>query len=208
MLAAPVGVADTVQHLDQVLDDHRHLFWRLAVGLGQRRRGLNQPQRERLFSAATLDHAELDLLAGLQRAHASRECRGANVHIAPVILGQKAEALFGVVKPHPAYRHVTVLARPIANRRQAYLFRRTRKLRWSPWRRGRTDRSMRRWRARMHSPSPRSHRCPPDPPTSNLRPPHRRSGPLSPTRGIRSHRWRAWYHQSRLHVTPPNPSTS
>ena len=59
-----------------------------------------------MLALATFDDAELDSLASLQAGHAGRQRVGADLDIAALILGQEAEALFGVVKPHFANRHV------------------------------------------------------------------------------------------------------
>jgi hypothetical protein len=59
-----------------------------------------------LLSLAAFHDTELDALAGLQAGDARRQCIGADVNVATFILGQEAEAFFGVVKPHLANRHV------------------------------------------------------------------------------------------------------
>src|SRR5215211_7989226 len=106
MAAAPIAVANSVEHLDQILDDHRHLLWRLAMRLGQRGRYFHDVHRKCLFSLAPFDNTELDSLTSLQARHPWRQRVGADIDVAAIILGQEAEALFGVVKPHLANRHV------------------------------------------------------------------------------------------------------
>src|SRR4029450_119145 len=96
--AATVAVTDAIEHLDQILDDHRHLLRRLAMRLGEGGRNLQDVYRKGLLSLTTLDNAELDSLASLQAGHSGRQRIGADIDVTALVLGQEAEALFGVVK--------------------------------------------------------------------------------------------------------------
>ena len=62
--AVPVPVAEAVEHLDQILHQHCHVLGLAALGLGERRRGLEHMQAQRLLALTPLDHTELDALPG------------------------------------------------------------------------------------------------------------------------------------------------
>src|SRR5690606_5015632 len=50
-------------------------------------------------------HTEPDALTGPARFHSLRQCRGADVDVLTLVLGQEAEALLDVVPLHLAGRH-------------------------------------------------------------------------------------------------------
>jgi hypothetical protein len=109
VLAAPVDVRDPVEQLHEVLDDRDHLvrlLVRVLGGGGDGRRRLKQPYLERLGALAALRDAELD---PLPLRHGLRPCgqRG-RVHEylgPPVVAGEEAETLLGVVPLDLAGRH-------------------------------------------------------------------------------------------------------
>jgi MFS family permease len=109
VLAPPVDVRDPVEQLHQVLDDRDHLV-RLLVRVlgdgGDGRRRLEQPHLERLGALAALGDAELDPLA---LCHGLRPCgQGGGMHEylgTPVIAGEEAETLLGVIPLDLAGRH-------------------------------------------------------------------------------------------------------
>jgi hypothetical protein len=109
VLAATVDVRDPVEQLHQVLDDRDHLV-RLLVRVlgdgGDGRRRLEEAHLERLGALAPLRDAELD---PLPLCHRLRPCgQGGGVHEylgTPVIAGEEAETLLGVVPLDLAGRH-------------------------------------------------------------------------------------------------------
>ena len=109
VLAATVDVRDPVEQLHQVLDDRDHLV-RLLVRVlgdgGDGRRRLEEAHLERLGALAPLRDAELD---PLPLCHRLRPCgQGGGMHEylgPPVIAGEEAETLLGVVPLDLAGRH-------------------------------------------------------------------------------------------------------
>ena len=109
VLAAPVDVRDPVEQLHQVLDDRDHLV-RLLVRVlgdgGDGRRRLKEPHLERLGALAALRDAELD---PLPLRHGLRPCGqrgGMHEYLGtPVIAGEEAETLLGVIPLDLAGRH-------------------------------------------------------------------------------------------------------
>ena len=109
VLAAPVDVRDPVEQLHQVLDDRDHLV-RLLMrvlgdgGDGQRR--LKQAHLERLGALAALGDAELDPLALCHGLGPCGQRGGMHEYLGtPVIAGEEAETLLGVVPLDLAGRH-------------------------------------------------------------------------------------------------------
>ena len=107
--AAPVGLLDALEHLDEVLDDRHHRLRLLALGVAlvarDRGGGVDDAHLQRLVAAATLGDAELDLRAGLERGRALGQRVGVDVDVRAVLLRQEAEALLRVVPLHLATRH-------------------------------------------------------------------------------------------------------
>jgi MFS family permease len=109
VLAAPVDVRDPVEQLHQVLDDRDHLVWLLVRVLGDGgdgRRRLKEPHLERLGALAALRDAEFD---PLPLRHGLRPCGqrgGMHENLGtPVIAGEEAETLLGVIPLDLAGRH-------------------------------------------------------------------------------------------------------
>jgi MFS family permease len=109
VLATPVDVRDAVEQLHQVLDDRDHLVRLLVRVLGDRgdgRRRLKEPHLERLGALAALRDAELD---PLPLCHGLRPCGqrgGMHEYLGtPVIAGEEAETLLGVIPLDLAGRH-------------------------------------------------------------------------------------------------------
>jgi len=109
VLAAPVGVGDTVEQLHEVLDDRDHLVRLLASVLGSGRRdvgrGLKQSHLQCLGSLAPFHDPELDSLSLGQGGRPGRQCGRMHEDLAPVIAGEEAEPLFGVIPLDLAGRH-------------------------------------------------------------------------------------------------------
>ena len=109
VLAAPVDVRDPVEQLHQVLDDRDHLVRLLVRVLGDGGDGrgrLKEPHLERLGALAALRDAELD---PLPLCHGLRPCGqrgGMHEYLGtPVIAGEEAETLLGVIPLDLAGRH-------------------------------------------------------------------------------------------------------
>ena len=109
VLAAPVDVRDAVEQLHQVLDDRDHLVRLLVRVLGDGGDGrgcLKEPHLQRLGALATLRDAELD---PLPLCHGLRPCGqrgGMHEYLGtPVIAGEEAETLLGVIPLDLAGRH-------------------------------------------------------------------------------------------------------
>jgi MFS family permease len=109
VLAPPVDVRDPVEQLHQVLDDRDHLvrlLVRVLGGRGDGRRRLKEPHLERLGALAALRDAELD---PLPLRHGLRPCGqrgGMHEYLGtPVIAGEEAETLLGVIPLDLAGRH-------------------------------------------------------------------------------------------------------
>ena len=109
VLAAPVGVRDPVEQLHEVLDDRDHLVRLLACVLGDGGRDvgrrLKEPHLERLGPLAPLHDAELDPLSLGQGGRPGRQRGRMHEDLAPVIAGEEAEPLFGVIPLDLAGRH-------------------------------------------------------------------------------------------------------
>ena len=109
VLAAAVGVGDPVEQLHQVLDDRDHLVGLLAgvLGGGGRNVGrrLEQPHLQRLRPLAPFHDAELDPLPLGQGLRPGRQRGRMHEYLAPVIAGEEAEPLFGVIPLDLAGRH-------------------------------------------------------------------------------------------------------
>jgi len=109
VLAAPVHVGDLVEQLHEVFDDRDHLVRLLAdvLGSGGRdvRGGLEEPHLEGLRALAALHDAELDPLTLPQGLRSRRQRGGMHEYLAPVIAGEEAEPLFGVIPLDLAGRH-------------------------------------------------------------------------------------------------------
>src|SRR5699024_10527404 len=100
--AAQLRLDGRLEHVDHVLDHPVQLVGRAttatAGGPGLRDRGLlvdDDPQR--LWSAPSRDHVELDPLTRSERLHARQERIGADVDVLPSLLRQEAEALLRVI---------------------------------------------------------------------------------------------------------------
>jgi hypothetical protein len=78
---------------------------RAPVGPGQRRQRLQQLELKRLVALAALDDPELDPLALLEVGHPGRQRGLVDEDVAAVVLGEKAEALLGVVPLDATRRH-------------------------------------------------------------------------------------------------------
>ena len=109
VLAAPVGVGDPVEQLHEVLDDRDHLVRLLAgvLGGGGRDIGrrLKEPHLQRLGPLAPFHDAELDSLSLAQGGRPGRQRGRMHENLAPVIAGEEAEPLFGVIPLDLAGRH-------------------------------------------------------------------------------------------------------
>jgi hypothetical protein len=109
VLAAPVGVRDTVEQLHEVLDDRDHLVRLLAGVLGSGGRDVGQclkePQLQRLGPLAPFDDAELHPLPLAQGGRPVRQRGRMHEDLSPVIAGEEAEPLFGVIPLDLAGRH-------------------------------------------------------------------------------------------------------
>ena len=81
------------------------LRWDLRDRLGDRGHRVEQPHLHGLVALAALDQPELHACAGLQGGRTRGQGVGADVDVAPVVLGQEAEALVGVVPLDLASRH-------------------------------------------------------------------------------------------------------
>jgi predicted lipid-binding transport protein (Tim44 family) len=113
VLAAPVDVRDPVEQLHQVLDDRDHLV-RLLVRVlgdgGDGRRRLKEPHLERLGALAALGDAELDPLPLRHGLRPGGQRGGMHEYLGtPVIAGEEAETLLGVIPLDLAGRHAQVL---------------------------------------------------------------------------------------------------
>jgi signal transduction histidine kinase len=109
VLAPPVGVRDPVEHLHEVLDDRDHLIglFPRVLGSGSRDVGrrLEEAHLERLRALAPFHDAELDALSLGQGGRPGRQRRRMHEDLAPVIAGEEAEPLFGVIPLDLAGRH-------------------------------------------------------------------------------------------------------
>jgi hypothetical protein len=109
VLAPAVGVGDPVQQLHEVLDDRDHLVRLLAgvLGRGGRdvRQGLEQSHLQRLGALAPLHDPELDPLALTQGRRPGGQRGRVQEDLTPVIAGEEAEPLFGVIPLDLAGRH-------------------------------------------------------------------------------------------------------
>jgi MFS family permease len=109
VLAAPVDIRDPVEQLHQVLDDRDHLV-RLLVRVlgdgGDGRRRLEEPHLERLGALAALRDAELDPLPLRHGLRPRGQRGGMHEYLGtPVIAGEEAETLLGVIPLDLAGRH-------------------------------------------------------------------------------------------------------
>ena len=108
VLAAPVDVRDPVEQLHQVLDDRDHLvrlLVRVLGGSGGRGR-LEQAHLKRLSALTALGDAELDPLPLGDGLRPGGQRRGVHEYLgAPVITGEEAETLLGVIPLDLAGRH-------------------------------------------------------------------------------------------------------
>ena len=102
----PVTIAHLVEHLNEVLTDHRHVLRLLATRLGQRGRGLDDLQGQGLLSSTSLNNPEINLLTGLQGIHPCGQGRSVDVHVAAAVLRQETEPLGGVVETHLSGWHL------------------------------------------------------------------------------------------------------
>jgi signal transduction histidine kinase len=109
VLAAPVGVRDPVEQLHKVFDDRDHLVRLLACVLRGCRRDvgwrLKEPQLQCLGPLASLHDAEFDPLSLAQGGRPGRQRGRMHEDLAPVIAGEEAEPLFGVIPLDLAGRH-------------------------------------------------------------------------------------------------------
>ena len=109
VLAAPVGVRDPVEQLHEVLDDRDHLVRLLAGVLGDGGRDvgrrLEEPHLQCLGPLASFHDAELDSLSLAQGGRPVRQRGRMHEDLAPVIAGEEAEPLFGVIPLDLAGRH-------------------------------------------------------------------------------------------------------
>ncbi len=109
VLAAPVGVRDPVEQLHKVFDDRDHLVRLLACVLRGCRRDvgwrLKEPHLQCLGPLASLHDAELDPLSLGQGGRPGRQRGRVHEDLAPVIAGEEAEPLFGVIPLDLAGRH-------------------------------------------------------------------------------------------------------
>src|SRR5690606_36517993 len=86
-------------------DDDRHVVGRLAVGLGQARRRVEEAHRQRLRTAAPVGDAELDPRALAGRGGAVGQGGGVQEDVLAVIGRDEAEPLLVVVEPDLAGGH-------------------------------------------------------------------------------------------------------
>ena len=109
VFAAPVGVRDRVEQLHEVLDDRDHLVRLLAGVLGDGgrdvRRRFKEPHLQRLGPLTSFHDAELNPLSLAQGGRPSRQRGRMHEYLAPVIAGEEAEPLFGVIPLDLAGRH-------------------------------------------------------------------------------------------------------
>ena len=109
VLAAPVGVRDPVEQLHKVFDDRDHLVRLLACVLRGCRRDvgwrLKEPHLQCLGPLASLHDAEFDPLSLGQSGRPGRQRGRVHEDLAPVIAGEEAEPLFGVIPLDLAGRH-------------------------------------------------------------------------------------------------------
>jgi hypothetical protein len=109
VLAAPVSVGDPVEQLHEILDDRDHLVRLLAgvLGHGSRHVGrrLKESHLQCLCALAALHDAELDPLALPQSGRPGRQRGRMHEDLTPVIAGEEAEPLFGVIPLDLAGRH-------------------------------------------------------------------------------------------------------
>jgi signal transduction histidine kinase len=109
VLAAPVGVRDPVEQLHKVFDDRDHLVRLLACVLRGCRRDvgwrLKEPHLQCLGPLASLHDAEFDPLSLGQGGRPGRQRGRMHENLAPVIAGEEAEPLFGVIPLDLAGRH-------------------------------------------------------------------------------------------------------
>ena len=109
VLAAPVGVRDPVEQLHKVFDDRDHLVRLLACVLRGCRRDvgwrLKEPHLQCLGPLASLHDAEFDPLSLGQGGRPGRQRGRVHEDLAPVIAGEEAEPLFGVIPLDLAGRH-------------------------------------------------------------------------------------------------------
>jgi len=109
VLAPPVGVRDSVEQLHEVLDDRDHLV-RLLAGVlggggGNVGRRLEEPHLQRLRPLASFHDAELNPLPLAEGVCPGGQCGRMHEDLAPVIAGEEAEPLFGVIPLDLAGRH-------------------------------------------------------------------------------------------------------
>jgi hypothetical protein len=109
VLAAPVVVRDPVEQLHKVFDDRDHLVRLLACVLRGGRRDvgwrLKEPHLQCLGPLASLHDAEFDPLSLAQGFRPGRQRGRMHEDLAPVIAGEEAEPLFGVIPLDLAGRH-------------------------------------------------------------------------------------------------------
>jgi hypothetical protein len=109
VLAAPVDVRDPVEQLHQVLDDRDHLVRLLVLVLGDGGDGrgrLQEAHLERLGALAALGDAELDPLPLCHGLRPGGQRGGMHEYLGtPVIAGEEAETLLGVIPLDLAGRH-------------------------------------------------------------------------------------------------------
>ena len=105
----PVGLTDSVEETDQVLDDRGHLLGGLPAGVRlvalDRRRSVDHPHLQGLVAATALGDPELDPGAGLDRGHTLGQGIRTQVDIGAVLLGDEPETLLGVEPLHAASGH-------------------------------------------------------------------------------------------------------
>ncbi len=108
VLAAPVDVRDAVEQLHQVLDDRDHLvrlLVRVLGGGGDDRRRLKESHLQRLRALTAFGDAELDPLPLRQDLGPGGQRGRMHEDLSPVIAGEEAEPLFGVIPLDLAGRH-------------------------------------------------------------------------------------------------------
>src|SRR5262245_7430991 len=96
IFAAAQRVGQPIEQLDEVLNDGHHLIGLLPLRLRDRRWRFEHTYRERLVTATTLGHAELNALPGPQYRHPLGQRGGVYEDVGAVVARDEAEALLAV----------------------------------------------------------------------------------------------------------------